>query len=108
MAEVLAQQDDPDEKVFDGVVAEWDAMSHRHRSVLSIKRYFFFAACDASEKKTAALTQRIARLEEALRGLSVRFNHKDEKCPECFCNAWDWTKHTEPCKAARTALKGEE
>lgn len=43
-------------------------------------------------------------LAEALVGLSVRFNRKDEKCPYCWCNAWDWTKHTEACAAARGAL----
>jgi len=49
-------------------------------------------------------------LVAALEGLSVRENPKDVSCPHCFCNAWDWTKHTEKCKDARAALtaaKGE-
>jgi hypothetical protein len=40
---------------------------------------------------------------KALIGLSLRQNRKD-KMPYCWCNSWDWTRHSQSCAAARTAL----
>ena len=52
-----------------------------------------------------------AVLRDALIGFSIRNNPKDAACPYCWCDAWDWTKHTPKCAAARAALrdsKGEK
>lgn len=41
-------------------------------------------------------------LEIALVGLSLRRSVADKTY--CWCTAWDWTKHTAECIAARAAL----
>lgn len=90
-----------------------DDVEYILRSVHDSEMYAVRNAATAYEECFASATQyceqlenQVAKLREALRGLSVRFNRKDEKCPECWCNAWDWTKHKPECAAARSALKG--
>lgn len=48
----------------------------------------------------------VSALRAALSSLSIRVNPKDSICAYCWCNTWDWTKHTDKCAAARAALTG--
>jgi hypothetical protein len=63
----------------------------------SLSRHIANGLADVSEKKIAALTQRIARLEGALRGVAIMLNTELERY------------ESEPwAQRVRAALKGEE
>lgn len=74
-----------------------------HVSGLGLKRCTAILEAEPDTRTTTT-----SGLAEALRGLSGRTNLKDFDRPECWCSAWDWTKHTDVCAAAREALAKHE
>ena len=48
-----------------------------------------------------ATQAQLGEFREVLLSFRLRENPKDKKCPHCWCNTWDWTKHNARCQAAR-------